>query len=71
MLGWTNRFIIVVYHILHRFLKCVIMKKMKSLNPVIGNEMSLVNHFQGVKRTISYPVVYHSRKRYAASEEEE
>ena len=47
------------------------MKKVKSLNSVIGDQNPLVHQLQRVTGIKSYPVIYHSRKRYTESEEEE
>lgn len=47
------------------------MKSVKSLNPVTCDQAPPVHYLPEVKRTKSYPVIFHSRKRYAESEEEE
>ncbi|MFO7720319.1 MAG: hypothetical protein R6W85_07760 [Gillisia sp.] len=47
------------------------MKKAINIDPILVNQMYHVDHLQMAKKTKSYPVIYHSRKRYAESEEEE
>lgn len=71
MLGWTFRFINTSFDIFQRFFKGMNMIKVIILNPVIADPMSPGHYLQRGKRTKNYPVVFHSRKRYSESEEEE